>query len=61
VETNLIGTAEACELLSIHRSTLARWVTDGRVKPAIELRGATGARLFRRRDIEALRDQETAS
>lgn len=53
-DDELIGTAAAAKLLHVERSTLTRWVLTGRIKPAMQLPGATGARLFRRTDIEAL-------
>lgn len=53
---SLISSAEACELLGIDRSTLTRWVAAGRINPAWQMPGETGARLFRRRDIAALKD-----
>lgn len=42
----LITTAQAAERLGIERSTLSRWVTAGRIAPAMQLPGATGAMLF---------------
>ena len=51
--STLIGSAEACELLGrISRSTLTRWVKDGRIATAGQL--STGAFLFLRSDVEAL-------
>lgn len=57
--TDLITTEEACALIgsprrpgySLDRSTLSRWVADGRITPAVRIRGAF---LFARADIEAL-------
>jgi len=54
---DLLATVEAVALLGIDRSTLSRWVKDGRIAPAHQLPGQTGAMLFRRSDVEALRDQ----
>lgn len=51
---DLIGTVEAAEVLGVERSVLTRWVQTGRLPEAIKLPGATGARLFRRSDVEAL-------
>jgi excisionase family DNA binding protein len=53
-DTDLIGSAEACQLLGIDRATLSRWVADKRITPAHALPGRTGARLFHRRDITDL-------
>lgn len=59
---DLIGSAEACELLGIDRATISRWVAAGRLTPAIELPGRTGTRLFKRADIQALvTEREQAS
>jgi excisionase family DNA binding protein len=55
---NLVGSGEACESLGIHRSTLSRWVTVGKITPAVRLPGPRGAFLFDRADVEALRDDD---
>jgi excisionase family DNA binding protein len=52
---DLISSIEAAELLGVGRSTLTRWVQSGRLTEAMKLPGDTGARLFRRTDVEALR------
>lgn len=52
--TDLIPTVEAAELLGVKRSTLTRWVQSGRLDEAMKLPGETGARLFRRSDIDRL-------
>ncbi|MBE5500423.1 hypothetical protein BKG74_03330 [Mycobacteroides chelonae] len=52
-----IVSAEACKILERDRATLIRWVALGKVAPTRKLPGATGAFLFRRGDIEALRDE----
>ena len=58
---DLIGSAEACELLGdIDRSTLSRWVALGKIKPVKRLPGATGAMLFKRRDVERLARERAA-
>jgi hypothetical protein len=58
----LIGSAAACDLLGIDRSTLSRWITDGRVTPVMKLsEGVTGAHVFKRADIEALRAEREAA
>ena len=48
-EPALIGSARAAQMLSVDRATFNRWVKAGRLTPAL-----TGARLFDRRDVEAL-------
>ena len=54
-----LTTAEACQLLGgIDRSTLSRWVQLGKITPADKLPvGPHGAFLFRREDVERLRDE----
>ncbi len=52
-----IVAAEACQILERDRATLLRWVALDRVKATRKLPGRTGAFLFRRGDIEALRDE----
>ena len=56
----MIGSDEASELLGVHRATLLRWVADGRLKPVHQLPGPNGAYLFRRADVEKLRDDIAA-
>jgi excisionase family DNA binding protein len=51
---SLVGSAEACDLLRIDRSTLSRWVAAGKITPAQRLPGQNGAFLFRERDVLAL-------
>ena len=50
----LLSSAEVCDLLHIDRSTLSRWVAAGRIKPAHQLPGRTGAFLFYGSDVSAL-------
>lgn len=51
---DLIGSADVCAILRINRSTLSRWVAAGKLTPAQQLPGQTGAFLFQRDDIERL-------
>jgi excisionase family DNA binding protein len=51
---DLIGTAEAAQVLGIDRSTLSRWTKDGRITPALQLPAHKGAYLYHRADVEAL-------
>jgi excisionase family DNA binding protein len=51
---DLIGSAQACTLLGIDRSTLSRWVASGRLPLAMRLAGPNGALLFHRADVAAL-------
>ena len=51
----IIGSAEACRILGIDRSTLTRWAAAGRVQPLERLcEGRTGAFVWDREVIEAL-------
>lgn len=44
----LMTSKEVCAALGIDRSTLTRWVQDGKVTPAQKLPGLRGAYLFER-------------
>lgn len=59
-EASAIGTVDTCAILAIDRSTLSRWVKDGRIAPTLRLPGKTGAMIFDRATVEALRDELTA-
>lgn len=48
----LIGTAEACEVIGIDRSTLTRWVAQEKIRAAQKLPGQSGAYLFRRTEVQ---------
>ena len=54
METPLvINTAEACAMLGgVDRSTLKRWVDDGKIRPFRKLPGETGGYLFDRLEVE---------
>jgi excisionase family DNA binding protein len=52
---DLITTAEACVILGgINRSTLIRWVEEGKIAAAQKLPGQTSTYLFRRIVVEML-------
>lgn len=53
----LIGSAEACEILGVHRATLIRWTEQDKLTPVHRNPGLTGAYVFRRADVERLRDE----
>jgi excisionase family DNA binding protein len=58
---DLVGTAEAARMLGhVDKSTITRWVHDGRLEVAHRLPGKHGALLFRRADIEALAAERAA-
>lgn len=52
--SNLIGTAEAAELLNCHPRTVKRWAQNGKLRHAVKMPGDTGAYLFRANDVERL-------
>lgn len=54
-QPELIGSKEARKLLGVDNSTLTRWVSTGRIKPAGRIgSGPRGAFAFWRADIEKL-------
>ena len=60
---DLVGSVEAAEILGVDPATVSRW-SDERLQPqhrrliiALRMPGLTGAKLFRRSDVEALRDE----
>ena len=54
----VVNTLEACEMLGgVNRSTLKRWVDEGKVTPMRKLPGETGGYLFLRAEIERFRDE----
>ncbi|MFC8733588.1 helix-turn-helix domain-containing protein [Luteimicrobium sp. NPDC057192] len=54
IEETTLTSATACSMLGIDRSTLVRWVQDGRITPAFKYPGSNGAYLFDRADIERI-------
>lgn len=57
----LIGTAEAAQIIGVERSTLSHWIAKGRITPAQKLPGKTGVLLFPRKEVERVRDEYAAS
>ena len=57
----LLNSAEVCDLLAIDRSTLSRWVKDGRLPCYMKLPGRRGAFLFERSAVEQLAAGKVAS
>lgn len=60
-DAELIDTQTVADLLGKSVPTINRWAAEERLKPAVRGRGDRGYRLYRRSDIEALRDAEVAS
>lgn len=56
-----LESAEVVQILNIDRSTLSRWVTSGRIKPAMKLRGLRGAFLFAPTEVERVRQQSSSA
>lgn len=56
----LVSTAEAARIIGRHVRTIHRAVADGRLTPITKIEGKTGAYLFRRADVEALRESGAA-
>lgn len=52
-----LSSAEAADTLGVDRATFNRWAAAGRITAALKMPGATGARLFAREDVEALRSE----
>lgn len=50
----LIPTATAARLLGVTVDTLNRWARAGKIAPAVQGDGLTGARFYVRAEIEAL-------
>ena len=57
---DLIGTAEASRIAGRTVATINRWAASGLLPVAVQLPGRTGARLFKRRDVERLARERAA-
>lgn len=55
--TDLITAGEAERILRKSRRTIIRWAEQGRLDPVRKLPGDTGAYVFERSAVEALRDE----
>ena len=60
MQTDLITTREAAEILGTTVSTVNRWAQARDLTPAHEIEGRGGIRLYRRSDVEALAASRTA-
>lgn len=54
---DLLTTTQAAALLGLERSVIARWAQFGKLQVAMRLPGETGAYLFLRSDVEAMRPE----
>lgn len=57
---DLIPTKAVAEHLGTTVATVNRWAAEGRITPAVEMPGKTGARLFRLEDVKAQLASEPA-
>lgn len=55
METDLIGAAEAAEILGVSVATINRMAANGTLPTAAKLHGRTGAHIFNRATVEAKR------
>lgn len=53
MQDELLPTKAVAELLGRSVATINRWAQERLLEPAIEMEGTTGARLFRRSDVDA--------
>lgn len=58
---DLVGTAQAAEILGVSVATVNRWALSGRLEPVVEIPGRTGARLFLRSDVEELAGEHASA
>lgn len=58
--SDLLTADQAATAAGVNRRTITKWADTGRLPVAMKLPGNTGARLFRRSDVEALTAEATA-
>ena len=51
---DLLSTSAVAALVGRSVATVNRWAQEDRLTPAVTMPGATGARLYRRSDVDAL-------
>lgn len=54
-QDEMVSTAEAAQMLDRHVRSIHRLVQTGELTPVAKIPGRTGAYLFRRADVEALK------
>jgi len=59
-QADLIGSAEAAQILRINRATFNRWAAKGMIPTALKAPGFTGPRLFDRSEIELIATERVA-
>lgn len=57
---DLLKTADVAKLAKVDVATVNRWAKSGRLPVAVQVPGETGARLFRRSDVDHVLDELTA-
>lgn len=57
---NKLTTAQAANALGVSVRTIARWVQEGRLSPALRLDGTRGAMWFDRAEVERVRQARAA-
>lgn len=60
-KSELVGTAEAAAILGVTVKTVNLWAVEGKLVPAHKFPGQTGAYVYHRADIEAVRDARAAA
>jgi len=53
MQDELVSTKTVSERLKVTVTTVNRWANTGRLVPAVEMPGETGARLYRLSEVEA--------
>jgi DNA-binding transcriptional MerR regulator len=53
MQDDLLPTNEVAKLVRRTVATVNRWANEGKLIPAVEMPGETGARLYRRSDVQA--------
>lgn len=54
-----LSTAQVAEELQVSVATVNRWAVSGRLTPALQVPGITGARLYSPDDVERMRQALT--
>ena len=55
---DLVGSVEASRIIGIPYTTFMRWVESGRITPVHVNPGPTGAKIFRRADVDKLASEK---
>ena len=58
MSSDLLSTKQVAERRGVTVSAVSRWVTAGKLTPALKLEGRTGAMWFRPADVDALINDE---